>query len=94
MLGLTAIPVLILFCAQARICAKENTVPLTDLQPMENAGELRLVFGGRNLDDKDAFVLFLMAEGFTGEEQEDFFRSVENLTSALMSISPMMNLQT
>lgn len=88
MLGLAVISVLLLFFGEAGICAEESRVPLMNQQSAENVGELRLVFGDRNLDDRDAFVLLLMADGFTEKEQEDFFKGVENLISALMRISP------
>ena len=55
---------------------------------VENVGEMRLVYGDGSLEDGEAFVLLLMAEGFTRNQQEDFFRGVENLASGLMGISP------
>lgn len=86
--GIALTAVLLLAFGHAGICAEEKTLSLTDRQDVENVGELRLVFGDSALDDGDAFVLFLMAEGFTEEEQEDFFRGIEKAASELMSISP------
>lgn len=86
--GLIAVSVMALFCGQVRSYAEENSMSPDSQFVAETVGEMRLVYGDRNLDDRDAFVLFLMAEGFTGSQQEDFFRGVENMTSRLMSISP------
>lgn len=83
-----AIAVIFLFSRQAVNLAAENTMSQGNQPPVENVGELRLVYGDRNLDDEDAFVLLLMAEGFTEKEQGDFFSGVDNLISRLMSISP------
>lgn len=86
--GLAMISVMFLLCGQTNVCAEENAASHTGQQPMGNVGELRLVYGDRNLDDSDAFVLLLMAEGFTEKEQENFFRSVETIVQELMCISP------
>ncbi|MBD5460811.1 MAG: hypothetical protein HDR26_07705 [Lachnospiraceae bacterium] len=86
--GLAMISVMFLLFGQANVCAEENAASHTGQQSMENVGELRLVYGDRNLDDSNAFVLLFMAEGFTVNEQENFFRNVETMASALMCISP------
>lgn len=86
--GLAAISVLFLLWGQTGSCAGTIVVYDGNRQPIENVGELRLVYGDSDLDDGDAFVLLLAAEGFTKKEQEKFFTSAGQLAAAIMKISP------
>lgn len=51
-------------------------------------GELRLVYGDESLADSEAFVLLMLAEGFTEGEQEKFYESAERMALHLAGSSP------
>ena len=86
--GAVMVAVMFLVCGQAGSLAEERAASMENQPSVENVGEMRLVYGDGSLEDGEAFVLLLMAEGFTRNQQEDFFRGVENLASGLMGISP------
>lgn len=57
-------------------------------EDMENVGELRLVYGDESLADSKAFVLLILAEGFTEGEQEKFYEGAKRMALHLVSSSP------
>lgn len=73
------LPGLALLSGQQRARAAED---------MENVGELRLVYGDESLADSDAFVLLILAEGFTEGEQEKFYGAAKRIALHLVSSSP------
>lgn len=51
-------------------------------------GELKLVYGDEALADEDAFVLLIMGDGFTAEEQDKFYTEAKNTADYIMTCSP------
>lgn len=51
-------------------------------------GELKLVYGEETLADEDAFVLLIMGDGFTADEQDKFYTEAENTADYIMTCSP------
>ena len=51
-------------------------------------GELKLVYGNKTLADEDAFVLLIMGDGFTTDEQDKFYDSAKNTAEYIMQCSP------
>lgn len=48
----------------------------------------RLVYGNKNLPDKDAFVLLIFGDGFTKDEQDKFYKEAEKTADYVMATSP------
>lgn len=68
---------------------EENKKALTaDPVPKNEEHELRLVYGNDALSDEDAFVLLIMGDGFTANEQEKFFTESINTANYVMGTSP------
>lgn len=48
----------------------------------------KLVYGDENLADKDAFILLILGDGFTKEEQDKFFNESKIMAEYVMDTSP------
>ena len=48
----------------------------------------KLVYGDKDLADKDALVLLIFGDGFTAEQQEKFFEEAEKTANYVMETSP------
>ncbi len=88
-LGLAVMLALFLYPGQIKAHAAENSGEAGQAgAEMDNVGELRLVYGDESLDDEDAFVILLMADGFTAREQEKFFMGTRKIAGFLAGYSP------
>ena len=58
---------------------------LSQIVPEQSA---RLVYGNEQLPDEDAFILLIMGDGFTKDEQDKFFVESKKTADYIMSVSP------
>lgn len=63
----------------------EETEKVTDPIPDKIP---HLVYGSTKLKDEDAFVLLVLGDGFTSDEQEKFYQEAEKTAQYLMETSP------
>lgn len=54
----------------------------------EETAKLQLIWGDEALPDEDAFVLLIFGDGFTLEQQEEFFSCAEDAAEYLLAVSP------
>lgn len=64
----------------------EAIVPRSD--DAEQKFEKRLLYGNSNLSDEDALVLVFMADGFTADEIDTFWKYAEESAKYTMTVSP------
>lgn len=72
------------------VFAEENNVVSTQTNDNENSlvGELELVYGNADLADEDAFVLLVLGDGFTENEQDKFYKEAKKTANYIMQTSP------
>jgi len=51
-------------------------------------GELKLVYGNESLADEDAFVLLILGDGFTKDQQDKFYEEARKTAEYVMGTSP------
>lgn len=70
-------------CVNAADVTTEETVtdPIPDKTP-------KLVYGNPELPDEDAFVLLMLGDGFTADQQTKFFDESEKIADYVMATSP------
>jgi len=73
------------------LCYYKRTETEGKANPYENdplLGQVKLVYGDVNLADEDAFVLFIMGDGFDSSERDKLYEKAEEFALYLMGTSP------
>ena len=66
----------------------EITVDAQEVEDESLVGEKKLVYGDASLSDADAFVLTMFGDGFTADQQDDFYTNAKSIAEYVMKTSP------